>query len=301
MSAEGEVQNLLQQAQSSTGANAKHIIQRAVEICQSQRVDPNLFCKVRIALGDILLSEGDQKAAVDQYRLAAELDEQDGVINSPEVQQKLNNILNNISGSLQREVEQNPNYGSNERGLSSMLMSQVLNGGNSTSSKLGMLSSLLGAGGSGSMGGGFGGGGMGGGMGGGSSGFGSLISALAGAGVTPQHQQNQGGFNLGSLLGGGSGMASSTGGGMGGGLGSLVSGLLGGQHGGSGFGGGHQGGHGFDGMGGQGGYGGGRYDNAGYDQGGYGGGGRYDDNSYGQGGGFGGMGGRRQEGGGGFF
>ncbi|KAG7701274.1 hypothetical protein KL930_000272 [Ogataea haglerorum] len=222
MPAGGEVHILLQHVQVSNAVNVKHIIQRAVDICQS--LGRTLTCSVTQGQVWVIcfLLEGDQKAAIDRYRMATELDEQDGLIDSPEVQQKLNNILNKISGFLQCEVERNPNYGSNERGLSSMLISQVLSGGDSTSSQLGMLSSLLGAGGSKSTGTGLGGA-----MGGGASRFGSLILALAGARATPQQQQIHGGFNLGYLLGGGSGTASSMGGGMGGELGSLVSELLG--------------------------------------------------------------------------
>ena len=210
------INQMIQEAlQTGNSSEAKSILQQAASTCEQNRLDANTYSRVRLALGDVLLKEGDVQNAISEYRHAAELDEIDGKIDNPEIQRKLNSVLNNVSGELHSSVANDRNASQNDKDLSSMLLNQITGSGKSNSSKFAMLGSLLSSGSQGNQGKT-------------SGGFMSLISKLSHSGAKPQQVNQSGGFNLGALLGSAGGTGAGAGAASSGGFGSLVSGLMGG-------------------------------------------------------------------------
>lgn len=182
---EMEIQNELQQAAGMNGDEALRFVDNIIRKCEQNNIDPNLFCKVRILKGDLLLKRGDTQAAVQEYQEASRLDEMDGKIDSPELRSKLENVMKDVSGNMHKSVEQN-STNSNDRDLSSMLLNQVLGSSGSNSSKFSMLSSLMSAGSGGQSKG--------------NGGFLSLIQQLSSSGVNANQQKQSGGFDVSSLM-----------------------------------------------------------------------------------------------------
>ncbi|GMF03231.1 unnamed protein product [Ambrosiozyma monospora] len=116
-----KVQQLIDQANRENDANkAKEIAQEAVKTADNEHVDSNLYAKARIALGDALLKNKDTNGAIEEYKKAVKLDEEDGKVDSPELKDKLNKLVDQVSSKLQKSVDENPNADSNEKGISSM-------------------------------------------------------------------------------------------------------------------------------------------------------------------------------------
>ncbi|GME99959.1 unnamed protein product [[Candida] boidinii] len=186
-----KVQDLLSKASQSLNSNnlsdSKSTIKEAIQLCSNEKIDDNLSAKCHLLLGDILLKENNHNDAIESFKKAAELDEKDGVEDTKEIKQRLNSLLNTVTNDMQKEVESNPNSGSNEKSISDMILNQVMSSSGGNSAKLAMLGALLKGGSSSSSSGGL-------------SQFSSLVNLLGKNGVSGNSGSGSSGFDVSKLV-----------------------------------------------------------------------------------------------------